>query len=57
MTNGVDYYSGISASYEVVGNTCPSNPWTIVMLRFPELDTVSTRGNPCPALTMESLAR
>ena len=57
MTKCVQQCLLFPMAYKVFGKTCARNQFPIIVLRFPELDLMSTRGHPRAALSMRSYTR
>jgi hypothetical protein len=57
MTNSVQYCRYLSVAYWCVGIACPRNRSQIIVLRFPEYPSVSTRDHPGQTLTYRKMPR
>ena len=57
MTREVHIFLSLSVGYAGVGTARPRNPRQIIMLRFPESGSLSTRGHPRTALYTRSTTR
>lgn len=57
MTISVQLFPLISCAYEHIGMLSKRNPPRIIMLQFPEVPLLTTRGTRCPTLDKEFATR
>ena len=57
MSSNVYYILLFSMHYALIGIASTRSPSAIIMLRFPEVPLLATRGMRCPALYKEFMPR
>ena len=57
MSRDVHIFLLFSYSYSAVGTASKRNRFPIIMLQFPEVPLLTTRGTPCPTLDKEFATR
>jgi hypothetical protein len=57
MTDAVHNCLGLSVGYGLIGTMVPRNRRPIIMLQFPEVPLLTTRGTRCPTLDKEFATR